>query len=84
MKAIYLTDNKEKWSAVYSLNIKNKIAELVDIEDKCYTSNDIQTTDFSDVVFIFSTWGMPVLSDTIIQENKKNRDVAILKPTSLL
>ena len=71
MKAIYLTDNKEKWSAVYSLNIKNKIAELVDIEDKCYTSNDIQTTDFSDVVFIFSTWGMPVLSDTIIQENFK-------------
>ncbi len=71
MKAIYLTDNKEKWSAVYSLNIKNKIAELVDIEDKCYTSNDIQTTNFSDVDFIFSTWGMPVLSDTIIQENFK-------------
>lgn len=66
MRAIYLCNNPKRWASVYAPEIRARLAALYDIADVCFTAADLEGHDFSDVALIFSTWGMPPLTEAQI------------------
>lgn len=67
MRAIYLTEQEDNYKRVYDQDVKDKIAKLFDIKDICYNKSKLNTTDFKDVEYIFSTWGMSVFNEEEIK-----------------
>ena len=69
MKAIFLCDGDpivgDQIFNVFLPSVRNKIAELVDIEDRSYKSGDVirNPEKFSAVEYIFSTWGIPKFTE---------------------
>lgn len=61
MKAIFLCETDDKIFSVYDKETILQLQKLAKIEAKIYKKADIlsRPTEFSDVDFIFSTWGMP-------------------------
>ncbi len=67
MRAIYLTEEEWQYARVYDKTMKDKISKLFDIKNVCYNKSKLNSTDFKDVEFIFSTWGMTVLTEEEIK-----------------
>ncbi|MBO4262939.1 MAG: hydroxyacid dehydrogenase, partial [Clostridia bacterium] len=63
MKAILFSDLSELIDAVYSEDVKKELSRLYGLDGKVFGSKDIKTTDFSEVRYIFSTWGMPAIKE---------------------
>ena len=71
MNAIILSDKKEKSvRAVYTSEHFARLSHLVKIPDRIYKKEDIlaEKGAFTDVRFIFSTWGMPIFEKEEISE----------------
>jgi len=67
-KAIYLNDNGlARIQSVYSIETHNAIDELVDLDEKVYTKSDLRSLETTNTQIIFSTWGMPKLSEEEIR-----------------
>ena len=69
MKAIFLCEKTDKIFHVYAEETICKLQALTKIEKKIYTKADVlrEPSMFSDVEFIFSTWGMPEFSEEQIK-----------------
>jgi len=68
MRAIYVTDFKWQYDRVYDKEVKEKISKLFEIDDTCYNKEMLLKGDFKDVIAIFSTWYMPVLTKEEIKK----------------
>ncbi|MGM9682168.1 MAG: hydroxyacid dehydrogenase [Eubacteriales bacterium] len=68
-KAIFLSENKEKFYTVYTDDIIQRLKSLTDIDDIRYSKEDVlnEPNRFSDTAFIFSTWGMPGFTEDEIR-----------------
>ena len=66
MRAIFLCDG-DRYDSVFPESIKSEISRDWDIKDVRYRTSDVGREDFSDVVAIFSTWGMPKLTEDDIK-----------------
>lgn len=65
MKSIFLCNKKNSIEKVYA----ESFDKLPDVERRVYTSADVlaDTEAFADVEYIFSTWGMPSMSEEEIK-----------------
>ena len=69
MKAIFLTQNPEHIANVFQNDVREQIASLAEFDCKVYNKKDVLEGDFSDVDYVFSTWGMPHFTEEEIKEN---------------
>ena len=69
MKAIFLCQSTDKIFRVYDEQTRSALRELTGIEKTVYSKEDIlnDPSSFQDVEWIFSTWGMPVLTEDEIR-----------------
>ncbi len=65
-RAIFLC-NGDRFDSVFPQYIKDEISKDWSLDAPCYFSSDIVKCDFSDVVAIFSTWGMATLTEEEIK-----------------
>ena len=63
LKSVFLCRRPEKVEDVYTAEQRREIAELTDLCPGVITPEEIAATDLSQVEAIFSTWGMPCLTD---------------------
>jgi phosphoglycerate dehydrogenase-like enzyme len=62
-KALFLCDSPENIGYVYSDAQRKQIAELTQLHDGIVTSDMLIDDAFADTEVLFSTWGMPTLTD---------------------
>ncbi len=62
-KAIILCQSSERVDYVYGAERVAKLAEISDLRAGVFSAEDLLKGDFSDVEYIFSTWGMPSLTE---------------------
>ena len=62
-KAIFLCSQPSQIDYVYSPDRKARLAELTDLRPATVTPDELARGGFSDVEIVFSTWGMPSLSE---------------------
>ena len=62
-KTIFLCNHPEQVNYVYSPDRKARLAELTDLREGTVTAEEFANGGFSDVEIVFSTWGMPSLSE---------------------
>lgn len=69
MKAIFLCERKTDIFTVYSESVINEINQLTGIEKRLYDKAAVLSSpeSFSDVEYIFSTWGMPEFTEEEIK-----------------
>lgn len=69
MKAIFLCKSNNKVFDVYDEATVKALQNLNGIERKVYTKDDVigNPSEFADVEFVFSTWGMPVFTEDEIK-----------------
>ncbi|MBE7046183.1 MAG: phosphoglycerate dehydrogenase [Ruminococcaceae bacterium] len=72
MKSIFLTQKKENIQKVYSTDTIAEIKKYTELDDVCYTKEDIINGGFEDTDFIFSTWGMPPMTEEEIAKYLPN------------
>ena len=65
MKAIFVSDAKETLLNVYAPTVRERLAAMVVLDPFVYAKNDLLATPdaFAEVEIVFSTWGMPVLTE---------------------
>jgi phosphoglycerate dehydrogenase-like enzyme len=63
LKSVFLCRRPEKVEEVYTLEQRREIAEFTDLRPGVVTPEEIASTDLSQVEAVFSTWGMPCLTD---------------------
>ncbi len=68
MKSIILTKDESKIREIYSDTITTRMKSLGIDVSQFYTEKDIDTNDFHDVEYVFSTWNMPVMTEKKIKE----------------
>ena len=70
MRSIFLCEKSHKILKVYSEKTVCELQRLTDIEKKIYSKTDVlaEPSLFSEVEFIFSTWGMPSFTEEEIKE----------------
>ncbi len=70
MRTIILTDSDSHYELVYNGRSMKKMEAIPELDSIRYTSKYVLShpKDFSDVENIFSTWGMPALTETQIKE----------------
>lgn len=68
MKAIYFGNDVSLLKKVYSDPVRKKIAERFQVEDTVYGENDLPSNDFSEVAYLFSTWGIAPISKEAIKK----------------
>ena len=61
-KAIFWSARPEHVATVFSADVIERIRKSVELPDQVYSPDDLGKVDFSDVEFIFSTWGARSLS----------------------
>jgi hypothetical protein len=61
-RAIFLCGG-DRFGSVYPQYIKDEIKKDWSITDRLYSYSDVGVEDFTDVVAVFSTWGMAKLAD---------------------
>lgn len=61
--AIFLCESTHNVDYVYSPEQRRLIAERVNLRSGIFNRASLETEDFSDIELIFSTWGMPALTD---------------------
>ena len=69
MKTVFMTENKEKFKAVYSSEVLDYLAGAEGSDGRCCGRQDVMENPeyFSDTEYIFSTWGMPVFIEEEIR-----------------
>jgi len=69
MKAIFLCEKSENVFRVYDSETVKALQEDTETDDRIYSKKDVLNTPeaFSDVEFIFSTWGMPSFTEDEIK-----------------
>lgn len=69
MRSILLCDTPDQISHVYAPETLAQLTQTAGLEETVYTKSSLlaQEKDFSDVDYIFSTWGMPLLSEEEIR-----------------
>lgn len=67
-RAIFLC-NGPRYDSVYPQYIKDEIKKDWQITDRLYFTSDVGREDFTDVVAIFSTWGMAALTEEEIKKH---------------
>ena len=69
MRAIFLCEKDDKIFKVYDEKAVCELQTLTDIEKKVYTKAEVISRPplFSEVEFIFSTWGMPSFTEEEIK-----------------
>lgn len=69
MRAIFLCEKSDKIFGVYDAETVCALQKLTNIEKKIYTKADVLSNPnlFSNVEFIFSTWGMPSFTEEKIK-----------------
>ena len=69
MRTIFLCEKSDKIFKVYGKKTVCELQRLTDIEKKVYTKADVisEPSLFSEVEFIFSTWGMPSFTEEEIK-----------------
>ena len=69
-RAIFLCELSDKFEAVFPECLVEEIKKSVDIDGILYGKKDILSSPeaFSDVSFIFSTWGMPTFTEAEIEK----------------
>lgn len=69
MKAIFLCEKSDKIFSVYNAQTVSALQGQADIEKRIYTKADVlcDPVSFSEVEFIFSTWGMPSFTEDEIR-----------------
>ncbi len=69
-KAIFLGELSDKFKAVFPEHVMEEIKKNVDTDGVLYGKKDILSSPdaFSDVSFIFSTWGMPPFTEEEIEK----------------
>ena len=72
MKSIFLTQKKENIKKVYHPDTISEIKKHTDIDDVCYTKEDVIKGGFEDTEYIFSTWGMPEFTENEIDKHLPN------------
>lgn len=65
-KAILFSEDAASVKRVYREAV-SKLKQLYEISDKAYCKADLGKIDFSDVQYVFSTWGMPEISEEEIK-----------------
>lgn len=70
MKSIFLCNNPNAVKKVFSPEAVSLINEKSFLSSDCFTENDLSLTPekFKDVRYIFSTWGMPELTEEQIEK----------------
>lgn len=70
MKAVFLCENTDKLFRVYDSETLHSLQQLTGIEPNIFCKADVlrQPENFSDVEFVFSTWGMPEFTENEIQQ----------------
>ncbi len=66
-KAIFFSNQPHDVNRVYSHTARERIGQYYDIGDVVYGATDVGDKDFTCVEAIFSTWGMPVLTEEQIK-----------------
>lgn len=64
MKMIFLCERPERIKDVYPKTVIDKLG----ICENIFCKNDLYSNDFSNVEYVFSTWGMPVLTEDEIKK----------------
>ncbi len=70
MRSILLSNSVKKLTEVYPDSVIRELKRIAGLDGKCYTKDDIvygDGTAFSDVEYVFSTWGMPELTEEEIR-----------------
>lgn len=69
MKAIFLCEKTDKIFSVFTDETVSELQKLTDIEKKVYIKEEVlrDPTLFSDIAFIFSTWGVPEFTEDEIK-----------------
>lgn len=69
MKAIFLCEKTDKIFSVFTDETVSELQKLTDIEKKVYIKEEVLRDPalFSDIAFIFSTWGMPEFTENEIK-----------------
>jgi len=69
MKAIFLCEKSDKIFSVYDAETVCALQKLTNIEKKIYSKADVLRAPdlFSEVAFVFSTWGMPAFTEEEIK-----------------
>lgn len=69
MRSILLCNSPRDCDRVYAPQTLAALAEEAGLEPRCYTKSDILSTPdaFSDVQYLFTTWGMPALTEEEIR-----------------
>ena len=68
MKAIFFGNQKEDLQRVYEESIKARIEKLTGAAPEFYSAEDLGRADFSKVQYLFTTWGMAVLTEAEIKQ----------------
>ena len=70
MRAIFLSQKPNEIIRVYGKSDLTRVRSCVELTDQIYSKADLLSspTAFSDVAFIFSTWGMPSLTEGEIRQ----------------
>ena len=74
MKAIFLCKNADVCHRVYDEGVVSKLRGMTDLDEAIYTKEDILSSadKFSEIEFVFSTWGMPIFSEEEIKKYLPN------------
>ena len=69
MKAVFLCENSKDILRVYNEETFSELNKITGIEKTVFNKNDVleNPSDFSDVEYAFSTWGMPVFTEDEIK-----------------
>lgn len=70
MKAVFLCNVKDNPQKVYSEETRKALKELTGLSEHTYSYDEIIENKalFSDTKFVFSTWGMPELTESELRE----------------
>lgn len=63
MKSIFFNERPAKFASVWGGGLDAKASALYGAPARVFTREDLGGEDFSGVEYIFSTWGMPVLTE---------------------
>lgn len=69
MKAVFLCNDKNNPERVYSEDTRKELHNLSGLENSVYSKDEVldNPTLFKDTEYVFSTWGMPVFSESEIK-----------------
>lgn len=69
MKSVFLCNDKNNPQRVYSEETRKELYELTGLKNDVYSKDDVLNAPslFTDTEYVFSTWGMPVFSESEIK-----------------